>query len=65
MQYSEKVNIAGGTIKGGANWNIDAKSNIFANAGFFSKQPNLGAVSKTMIKLLHLTMNFSMKRLLD
>ena len=44
MQYSEKVNIAGGTIKGGANWNIDAKSNIFANAGFFSKQPNLGAV---------------------
>ena len=44
LQYSEKVNIAGGTIKGGANFNIDAKNNIFANAGFFSKQPNLGAV---------------------
>ena len=44
LQYSEKVNIAGGTIKGGANFNIDAKNNVFANAGFFSKQPNLGAV---------------------
>ena len=44
MQYSEKVNMAGGTIKAGANWNIDAKNNIFGNAGFFSKQPNLNAV---------------------
>ena len=44
LQYADKVNLTGGTIKGGANWNIDAKSNIFANAGFFSKQPNLGAV---------------------
>ena len=44
MQYSDKVNITGGTIKGGANYNIDAKSNVFANAGYFSKQPNFGAV---------------------
>ena len=43
-QYSDKANLLGGTIKGGANWNIDAQNNIFANAGFFSKQPNFGAV---------------------
>jgi hypothetical protein len=44
LQYSDKVNIAGGTIKAGANWNIDAQNNLFANAGYFSKQPNLYAV---------------------
>jgi sarcosine oxidase delta subunit len=44
LQYSEKTNIAGGTIKAGANWNIDAQNNLFANAGYFSKQPNLNTV---------------------
>ena len=44
LQYSDKVNVAGGTIKAGANWNIDAQNNLFANAGYFSKQPNLNAV---------------------
>ena len=30
LQYSDKVNLEGGSIKGGANWNIDAQNNIFA-----------------------------------
>ncbi|MDE5974909.1 MAG: TonB-dependent receptor plug domain-containing protein, partial [Muribaculaceae bacterium] len=29
----------GGTIKGGANWNIDRNNNIFINGGFISKAP--------------------------
>ncbi|MET7028548.1 TonB-dependent receptor [Sediminicola luteus] len=37
-------NILGGNIKGGINWNIDAKNNIFANAGYYSKQPLFDAV---------------------
>ncbi|UJH66077.1 TonB-dependent receptor [Allomuricauda sp. SCSIO 65647] len=37
-------NILGGNIKGGVNWNIDAHHNIFANAGFYSKQPLFDAV---------------------
>jgi hypothetical protein len=44
LQYSEKVNLEGGTIKVGANLNLSAKSNIFGNVGYFSKQPNLYAV---------------------
>ena len=31
----------GGTIKGGANWNIDRHNNIFVNGGFISKAPFL------------------------
>ena len=44
LQISEKVNIWGGTIRVGANYNIDIKNNVFVNAGYFSKQPNLDAV---------------------
>ena len=46
LQYSEKCkkNIAGGTIKGGANWNIDAKNNVYVNTGYYSKAPNFDAV---------------------
>ncbi|MDE6578311.1 MAG: TonB-dependent receptor plug domain-containing protein [Muribaculaceae bacterium] len=29
----------GGTIKGGANWNIDRHNNLFINGGFISKAP--------------------------
>lgn len=29
----------GGTIKGGANWNIDRHNNIFVNGGYISKAP--------------------------
>ena len=34
----------GGTIKGGANWNIDAKNNVYVNSGYYSKAPNFDAV---------------------
>ena len=37
-------NISGGNIKGGANYNIDAKNNVYVNAGTYSKQPNFDAV---------------------
>ena len=34
----------GGYVKGGANYNIDEKSNVFANAGLISRQPLFDAV---------------------
>jgi outer membrane cobalamin receptor len=37
-------NILGGNIKGGINWNINETHNVFANAGFYSKQPFFDAV---------------------
>jgi outer membrane receptor for ferrienterochelin and colicin len=41
---SEKVNRAGGNIKGGINWNITSKHNVFFNGGFYSRQPLFDAV---------------------
>lgn len=41
---SETKNITGGYVKGGANFNFDAKSNVFFNAGFISRQPLFDAV---------------------
>lgn len=32
-------NILGGNIKGGLNWNINENHNIFANGGYYEKQP--------------------------
>ena len=37
-------NILGGNIKGGMNFNINDHNNIFANAGYYSKQPRFDAV---------------------
>ncbi|MGB7394031.1 MAG: carboxypeptidase-like regulatory domain-containing protein [Pricia sp.] len=37
-------NILGGNVKGGVNWNINANHNLFANAGYYSKQPLFDAV---------------------
>ncbi|TRO67254.1 TonB-dependent receptor [Christiangramia sabulilitoris] len=37
-------NILGGNIKGGVNWNINENHNVFANAGYYSKQPLFDAV---------------------
>lgn len=37
-------NILGGNLKGGINWNINANHNVFANAGYYSKQPLFDAV---------------------
>jgi len=41
---SEKKNVGGGYVKGGANINFDEKSNLFFNAGYISRQPNFDAV---------------------
>jgi outer membrane cobalamin receptor len=41
---SETQNQLGGYVKGGANFNIDEKSNIFFNTGFISRQPLFDAV---------------------
>jgi hypothetical protein len=43
-QKTDWKNISGGNIKGGMNINIDAKNNIYFNAGRYSKQPNFDAV---------------------
>ena len=44
MHKSDNKNILGGTIKAGANYNIDAKNNVYVNAGYYSKAPNFDAV---------------------
>jgi outer membrane receptor protein involved in Fe transport len=41
---SEKKNVGGGYIKGGANYNFNEKANVFFNAGYISRQPNFDAV---------------------
>ncbi|HLF62635.1 MAG TPA: TonB-dependent receptor [Saprospiraceae bacterium] len=38
-QESDWENILGGTVKAGANYNINAKHNVFFNAGYYSQQP--------------------------
>ncbi len=43
MHKSATKNILGGTIKGGANFNIDAKNNVYINSGYYSKAPNFDA----------------------
>ncbi len=43
-QKSEKVDLVGYNVKGGANYNIDEQHNIFANAGYYERQPFFGAV---------------------
>ncbi|UII81837.1 TonB-dependent receptor plug domain-containing protein [Flagellimonas sp. CMM7] len=43
-EKTDTQNIIGGNIKTGVNWNIDAKHNIFVNAGYYSKQPLFDAV---------------------
>ena len=41
---SETHNQLGGYVKGGANYNIDEKNNVFFNAGLISRQPMFDAV---------------------
>lgn len=38
-ERSETVNFGGGTIKGGANYEINRHNNVFLNAGFISRAP--------------------------
>ena len=44
MPISDVHNQGGGYVKGGANYNIDEKSNIFFNTGYISRQPQFDAV---------------------
>lgn len=44
MQTSDWVNHQGFVVKGGANYNIDDRHNVFANVGFFEKAPLFDAV---------------------
>ena len=37
-------NILGGNVKGGANYNINEHHNVYANAGYYSKQPFFNSV---------------------
>ncbi len=43
-QETDWENIIGGNIKGGINWNIDENHNVFANGGYYSKQPLFDAI---------------------
>jgi hypothetical protein len=44
LQTSEKVSYLGGNVKGGVNYNINDNHNVFANAGYYSRQPFLNAI---------------------
>lgn len=44
QQTTEWVNIRGGNVKGGLNYNLNENHNVFFNAGYYSKQPNFDAV---------------------
>lgn len=41
---SDTKNVGGGYVKGGANYNLTASSNVFFNTGYISRQPNFDAV---------------------
>lgn len=44
LSSTDYENILGGNVKGGVNYNIDEKHNVFVNAGMYSKQPFFNAV---------------------
>ncbi len=44
LQESEKVNFFGYQTKGGANYNLNERHNVFANVGYFEKAPFFNAV---------------------
>lgn len=44
LSSTDFENILGGNIKGGVNYNINEKMNVFVNAGYYSKQPFFNAV---------------------
>lgn len=43
-QTSDVKNIMGYNVKGGLNYNLDEKNNVFFNTGYYSKQPLFNAV---------------------
>ncbi len=44
IQTSEKQNRLGGNIKLGANYNLNENHNVFANVGYYSRQPFIDAI---------------------
>ncbi|MCL9808244.1 TonB-dependent receptor [Flavobacterium luminosum] len=44
LYMTDYKNILGGNVKGGVNYNINEQMNVFANAGYYSKQPFFNAV---------------------
>jgi hypothetical protein len=44
LRESDKYNFFGYSAKGGANFNIDGKNNVFANIGYFEKAPGFDSV---------------------
>ncbi|MDX8569002.1 TonB-dependent receptor [Elizabethkingia sp. HX XZB] len=49
-------NLFGFTIKGGANYNIDNNHNVFANIGYYSKQPFFNSVYPSNLQLVNPTL---------
>jgi hypothetical protein len=44
LRTSDKYNFQGSSIKGGANYILNDKNNVFANIGYFERPANFGAV---------------------
>ncbi|MEA9415185.1 TonB-dependent receptor [Flavobacterium sp. PL02] len=44
LSSTDYKNILGGNVKGGANYNINEKNNVYVNAGYYSKQPFFNSV---------------------
>ncbi|SHF79394.1 TonB-dependent Receptor Plug Domain [Flavobacterium fluvii] len=44
LASTDYENILGGNVKGGANYNINENHNVYANAGYYSKQPFFNSV---------------------
>jgi len=49
-------NLFGYNIKGGANYNIDNHNNVFANIGYYSKQPFMNSVYPSNFQVLNPTL---------
>ncbi|WP_419869101.1 TonB-dependent receptor [Chryseobacterium sp. CT-SW4] len=49
-------NLFGYNVKGGANYNVDEHNNVFANIGYYSKQPFMNAVYPSNQQVLNPTL---------
>lgn len=44
LSSTDYENILGGNVKGGVNYNLNEKNNVFVNAGYYSRQPFFNSV---------------------
>jgi len=44
LSSTDYKNVLGGNVKGGVNYNLNEKSNVFVNAGYYSRQPFFNSV---------------------